>query len=108
MPTRRHAARLWLTWWSRLHPHGEEAPTGPRVARPDDRLRAVSNHEGPDLARGHPSRRRFAAPQDEGGACCGNGGWAKRLVRRGSASEGGSVPTSPSGVLMEGTALARL
>ena len=26
-------------------PHGEEAPTGPRKARPDDRLRAVSNHE---------------------------------------------------------------
>ena len=27
-----------------LDPHGEEAPTGARVARPDDRLRAVSNH----------------------------------------------------------------
>jgi hypothetical protein len=30
-----------------LAPHGEEAPTGPRKARPDDRLRAVSNHEAP-------------------------------------------------------------
>jgi hypothetical protein len=29
----------------KLDPHGEEAPTGPREARPDDRLRAVSNHE---------------------------------------------------------------
>src|ERR1700752_2328371 len=28
-----------------LNPLGEEAPTGRRVARPDDRLRAVSNHE---------------------------------------------------------------
>ncbi|HEY9453416.1 MAG TPA: hypothetical protein VIR82_12130 [Bradyrhizobium sp.] len=26
-------------------PHGEEAPPGPREVRPDDRLRAVSNHE---------------------------------------------------------------
>jgi hypothetical protein len=25
--------------------HGEEAPTGPRKARPDDRLRAASNHD---------------------------------------------------------------
>src|ERR1043166_8829801 len=29
-------------------PHGEEPPTGPRAARPDDRLRGVSNHEAPD------------------------------------------------------------
>jgi hypothetical protein len=34
-------------------PHGEEAPTGPREARPDDRLRAVSNHE--DKTRPAPS-----------------------------------------------------
>jgi hypothetical protein len=32
------------TCGTRLDPHGEEAPTGPREARPDDRLCAVSNH----------------------------------------------------------------
>ena len=37
---------------------------GPRVARPDDRLRGVSNHVAPAGAI-HPSRRRFAPPQDE-------------------------------------------
>ena len=31
-----------FVWPTVLTPHGEEAPTGPRVARPDDRLRAVS------------------------------------------------------------------
>ena len=32
------------------HPHGEETPTGPRKARPDDKLRAVSNHEATLIA----------------------------------------------------------
>src|ERR1700754_4021222 len=50
------------------NPHGEEAPTGPRKARPDDRLRAVSNHEAPlspvaILRDARPGR----APQDEVG-----------------------------------------
>ena len=30
---------------------------------------AVSNHDGSDLARCHPSRRGYAAPQDEVGGC---------------------------------------
>ena len=36
---------------------------GPRVARPDDRLRGVSNHVAPAGAI-HPSRRRFAPPRE--------------------------------------------
>ena len=31
-------------WLLRHNPHGEEPPTGPREAGPDDRLRGVSNH----------------------------------------------------------------
>jgi hypothetical protein len=33
-----------------LRPHPEEAPTGPREARPDDKLRAVSKDEATELA----------------------------------------------------------
>ncbi|MHC2576394.1 hypothetical protein ACVI1J_001899 [Bradyrhizobium diazoefficiens] len=34
---------------------------------PDDALHRLANHEGPDLACGHPSRRPLSqAPQDEG------------------------------------------
>ena len=34
------------------------------------RFSAVSNHESPDLARGHPSRRgQVAAPRDEESLC---------------------------------------
>src|SRR5205823_7403070 len=42
-PALRLSLYLTPTWIS--DPHGEEAPTGPRKARPDDKLRAVSNHE---------------------------------------------------------------
>jgi hypothetical protein len=31
-------------------PHGEEPPTGPREARPDDRLRGVSKDEAKIVA----------------------------------------------------------
>src|SRR5690242_8018381 len=40
-------------------PRPEEAPTGPRGERPDDKLRAVSKDEGPGAA---PSNRIFASP----------------------------------------------
>ncbi len=43
-------------------PHREEAPTGPRKARPDDKLRAVSNHE----ARASSFETRLRRSQDEG------------------------------------------
>jgi len=35
-------------------PHPEEAPTGPREARPDDRLRAVSKDEATGFKRNVP------------------------------------------------------
>ena len=40
----------------------------------------VSNHEATDFARGHPSRRRFAAPQDKESHCLG-----RALARKGLA-----------------------
>src|SRR5215475_14825458 len=50
---------------SPLSRHDEEAPTGPRKARPDDRLRAVSDHEAPSMA--SPFETLAAqAPQGEG------------------------------------------
>jgi hypothetical protein len=42
-------------------PHPEEAPPGPRKARPDDKLRAVSKDGRTHGTRGHPSRRRASA-----------------------------------------------
>jgi len=48
-------------------PHPEEAPTGPREARPDDRLRAVSKDGSAARFRLWPSFETPAAraPQDE-------------------------------------------
>jgi hypothetical protein len=43
-------------------PHGEEAPPGPRKARPDDRLRAVSNHGYGSQRSGRPYARTAANP----------------------------------------------
>jgi hypothetical protein len=55
------------------HPHGEEAPTGLREARPDEKLSAVSNHEAVIVR--HRSlilrdAREMRAPQDEEGEDC--------------------------------------
>src|ERR1700733_14178001 len=48
-----------------LCPHPEERPTGPREARPDEKLRRVSK-DGRVYPRCHPSRRaQERAPQDE-------------------------------------------
>jgi len=44
---------------SKPSPRPEEAPTGPREARPDDRLRAVSKDAGPGAA---ASNRIFSSP----------------------------------------------
>src|SRR5690242_1401359 len=43
-----------------LTPHGEEPPTGPREARPDDKLRGVSNQKATEP---HFARPRWRSPR---------------------------------------------
>ena len=53
--------------WALTRPRGEEAPTGPRKAQPDDRLRAVSGHLSASILR---DASLCSAPQDEAERMC--------------------------------------
>src|SRR4029453_16729909 len=48
--------------WEASHPHPEEHPTGPREARPDDKLRGVSKDAGPSVASWFETRVPRSSP----------------------------------------------